>query len=50
MEPVIWKMMEFDESCLEWVPYLPGTTIMEYLVLSWNVSLGIETYCTPEHE
>ena len=24
IEPVIWKLMEFDEPCLEWVPYMPG--------------------------
>jgi len=24
--------MEFDEPCLEWVPYMPGTTVQEYPV------------------
>jgi len=40
--------MEFDEPYLEWVPYLLGTTTMEYSVLSQNVPLGTGTYCTPE--
>jgi len=26
--------MEIDEQSLEWVPYMPGTTIKEYPVLS----------------
>ena len=34
IEPVTWKLMEFDEPCLEWVPYLPESTISEYPVLS----------------
>ena len=42
--------MEINESCLEWVPYMPGTTVKEYPVLSRNVPLGIRTYCTPEQE
>ena len=42
--------MEVDESCLEWIPYMPGTTVKEYPVLSQNVPLGIGTYCTPEQE
>jgi len=40
--------MEFDEPCLEWAPYMPGTTVQEYPVLSWNVPLGTDTYCSPE--
>jgi len=32
--------MEFDESFLEWVPYLSGITTIEYPVLSRNVPLG----------
>ena len=39
-----------DESCLEWVPCMPGTMIQEYLVLSQNVPLGTGTYCMPELE
>jgi len=26
--------MEFDEPYLEWVPYMSGTTIQEYLALN----------------
>jgi len=26
--------MQFDDLYLEWVPYMPGTTIQEYPVLS----------------
>jgi len=39
--------MEIDEPCLEWVPYLPGTTVKEYPVLSRNVPLGSGTYLHP---
>jgi len=42
--------MEFDEPCLKWVMYMPGTTVQEYLVLSRNVPLGTRTYCTPKQE
>ena len=27
------KLMGIDESCLEWVPCMPGTTVQEYPVL-----------------
>jgi len=40
--------MGFDESCLEWVSYMPRTTIQEYLALNQNVLLGTETYYAPE--
>jgi len=40
--------MEIDEPCLEWVSYMPGITVKEYLVLSRNVPLGTVTYCTSE--
>jgi len=40
--------MEFEESYLEWVSYMPKTTVQEYLVLSQNILLGTETYCTPK--
>jgi len=42
--------MEFDEPCLEWVPYMPGTMVQEYPMLSRNVPLGTMTHCTPEQE
>jgi len=42
--------MEFDEPYLEWLPYIPGTMVQEYPVLSQNVPLGTETYCTPKQE
>ena len=45
-----WKLMGIDEPCLEWVPYMTGTTVKEYPVLSWNVPLGTGTYCTSEQE
>ena len=28
--------------------YMPGTTVQEYPVLSWNVRLGTRTYYMPE--
>jgi len=45
-----WKLMEINEPCLEWVPYMSGTTVKEYPVLMRNVTLGTGTYCTPEQE
>ena len=39
--------MEIDESCLEWVPYMPGTTIKKYPVLSRNIPLGTGFYYMP---
>jgi len=42
--------MEFDEPYLVWVPYMLGTTVQEYPMLSRNVPLGTGTYCTPEQE
>jgi len=42
--------MEIDEPCLEWVPYMPGTTVKEYSALGQNVPLGTGTYCTQEQE
>jgi len=42
--------MEIDEPCLEWVSYMPGTMVKEYLVLSRNILLGTRTYCTPKQE
>jgi len=35
--------MEIDEPCLEWVPYMLGTTVKEYSVLRRNVPLGTGT-------
>ena len=32
--------MEIHEPCLEWVSYIPGTTVKEYLILSQNIPLG----------
>ena len=49
-ESKLLKLMEIDELRLDWVPYIPRTTVKEYLVLSWNVPLGTGTYCTPEQE
>jgi len=43
-----WKLMGNDESHLEWVPCMPGTTVQEYSVLSRNVPLGTGTYYMPE--
>ena len=40
--------MEIDEQCLEWVPYMPGTTVKEYPVLSRNAPLGTGTYYMPK--
>ena len=45
-----WKLMGLDEPYLEWVPYMPGTTIQDYLILSQNVLLGTGTYYMPEQE
>ena len=45
-----WKIIEIDESCLELVPHMPGTTVKEYPVLSRNVPLGTRTYYTLEQE
>jgi len=42
--------MGIDEPFLKWVLYMPGTTVKEYPVLSWNVPLGTGTYSTPELE
>ena len=42
--------MEFDEPCLEWAPYMPATTVQEYLALNQNVPLGTGTYCTPKQD
>ena len=44
------KLLETDGDRLEWVPYMPGAMVKEYPVLSRNVPLGTETYCTPEQE
>jgi len=42
-----WKLMDIDESCLEWGMCMYGTTVQEYLVLSQNVSLGTGFYYMP---
>ena len=42
------KLMEIDEPSLEWVLCMPGITVQEYPVLSWNVPLGTGTYYMPE--
>ena len=43
-----WKLMGFDEPCLEWVLCMHGTTVQEYPVLSRNVPLGTGTYYMPK--
>jgi len=45
-----WKLMEINEQCLDWVAYMPETTVQEYPILSQNVPLGIGTYYMPEHD
>jgi len=45
-----WKLMVFDEPCLEWVLYMPETTVQDYPALSRNIPLGTRTYCMPDQE
>jgi len=40
--------MGLNEPYLEWVPYMPKTTVQEYLTMNQNVPLGIRTYCMLE--
>ena len=40
--------MDIDEPCLEWVPYMLGTMVKKYPVLSRNVPLGTGTYYMPK--
>jgi len=35
---VIWKLMEFDELCLEWASYCSGQR-------PWSIWCWVRTYC-----